>query len=62
MLLWTILALSAAVYCLARGIQDIRERRYIWALLGFASAAALLLTPVQTHAVKLDIPAPASSR
>lgn len=59
MLLWTIVSLGVAAYCLARGILDIRQQRYVWAVLGMAAAAAILLTPVQTHAVKLDLPMPA---
>jgi hypothetical protein len=33
----------------------------VWSALGFLCAAGLILTPVQTHAVKLDFP-PADSR
>ena len=56
MLLWTIVALLVAAYCIARAIWDLRQRQYVWAALGFLSAAAILLTPVQTHAVKFDLP------
>jgi len=36
---------------------DFRAKRLGWAVAGFASAAILLLTPVQTHAIKIDLPA-----
>ncbi|HEX6741077.1 MAG TPA: hypothetical protein VF079_04700 [Sphingomicrobium sp.] len=60
MALWTIMSLGVAAFCVARAIDDLRRRRYAWAALGFVAAAAILLTPVQTHAVKLDLPMPAS--
>jgi hypothetical protein len=62
MLLWTVLALGAAAYCLVRAIQDFRDRKYVWAVVGVLAAAGLLLTPIQTHAVNFDFPPPASSR
>ena len=56
---WTLASLGAVVFCIARAVEDLRHRRYAWAVLGIVSALILLLTPVQTHAVKIDLPAPA---
>jgi len=55
------LLLLPAAFCIARGIADLRARRFVWATLGLAAGALLILTPIPTHAVKLDLP-PASGR
>ena len=59
MWLWTIAALMAVIYCVASGIIHFRQKRYVWAALGFASAAFILFNPIgaETHAVKIDLPA-----
>lgn len=46
----------AAVYALVRGIVDIAQRRYASGAAGIACAALLALTPIATHAVKVDLP------
>ena len=46
----------AALYALARGIVDIAQRRYAWGAVGILCAALLVLTPIATHAVKVDLP------
>jgi hypothetical protein len=56
MLLWSLAALAAILYCVARAILDFRQRKYAWAALGLGSAVVLLLAPVTTHAVKVDLP------
>lgn len=38
------------------GIADLRARRYVWGAVGLVSAGVFLLTPIQTHAVKVDLP------
>jgi hypothetical protein len=53
-------ALIAAIYCVARGIADLRAKRFAWGLMGLLSAAVFLFAPIETHAVKIDFPAPAS--
>lgn len=57
---WNFAALAAAIYCVVKAVIDLRARRYIWGIVGLASAAVFLLTPVQTRAVKIDLPAAAS--
>lgn len=59
-LLWAFATLLAAVYCIIKAIIDLRARRYAWGILGLASAAVFLLAPIQTHAVKMDLPPPAN--
>ena len=53
---WLLASLAATIYCVARAIVDLRQRRYVWAAVGAISAAILLLTPVKTHAVKVELP------
>ena len=60
MIAWTLIALAAPAYCLVRRIVGLRQRNYVWGALGLLSAAALLFTPVQTHAVRMEFPAPAT--
>ena len=61
MTLWIFAALLAGIYCVSRAVVDLRQRKYGWGLFGIVSASILLLTPIQTHAVKFDL-LPASSR
>lgn len=56
--LWMLALAAAGLYCLARGIVDLRARRYGWALAGLVSAAAILTVPIPSHAVKIDLAAP----
>ena len=46
----------AAIYCLARAVVDLRSRRYWWAAAALLSLVGILTVPVQTHAVKIDLP------
>jgi hypothetical protein len=54
MLALTIVAFAVAAYCIVRAVIDLREKKYLWAAFGIFAAAAILLTPIQTHAVKVD--------
>jgi hypothetical protein len=56
MMAWMLAGLVAAIYCIARGIVDLRQRRHVWGALGICIGAFLLLVPEPTHAVKLDLP------
>ena len=58
---FTLLALlAAALYCGCQVVRDRNREQYGWAavgaLVGVAAIAALLLMPVKTHAVKIDLP------
>jgi len=57
-LLWNLAAMAAGLYCIARAVVDLRQRKYAWGVLGLVSAAIFLLTPIQSDVVKLDLPAP----
>ena len=57
----TMIALGiAALYALVRGFMDLKQRRYVWGAAGLSCAIAcgtlLLLTPIPTHAVKVEPP------
>lgn len=54
---WNVAALAAAIYCIAKAVIDLRARRYVWGIIGLLSAVVFLTTPIQTHAVKVDLPA-----
>jgi hypothetical protein len=60
--IWSFLLLLVAIYCIARAVSDIRQKKYAWAAFGLLGAAAILLMPMESHAIKVDLPAPASSR
>ncbi|KIU27214.1 hypothetical protein SR41_11005 [Sphingomonas melonis] len=52
----TIIAITIpALYCLARGIIDLRAHRYGWGLIGVFSAVLLFLILIPTNAIKVDL-------
>jgi putative effector of murein hydrolase len=57
------IALAAALYAAAQSVRDFQRQNLLWGTAGGAVSAALfwvagtiLLTPVETHAVKIDLP------
>jgi uncharacterized membrane protein len=56
--LWFVGLCLVALYCVVRVVLDIRQGRNLWAALGLAATAVIMLAPVpiQTHAVKIDLP------
>ncbi|WP_293968523.1 hypothetical protein [Sphingomonas sp.] len=59
--LWTAVFLGCGLFAIVRGVIDLRDRRYAWGGLGVIAGLGLLLTPIPTHAVKIDLPTPAHS-
>ena len=53
---WMLLMILVAVYCVVQIVRDYRRRDYVMAVAGLACVLLLLLTPIHTHAVKLDLP------
>lgn len=58
-------ALAAALYAAGQTIRDFRQKNVAWGVAGGAVsiallwvAGAILLQPVETHAVKIDLLAP----
>jgi len=56
-LLWSIAAVAAGLYCIARAIEDVRHKRYAWASFGVLSAAIFLFAPMTERSVTVTIPA-----
>ncbi|CAM5315012.1 hypothetical protein [Sphingobium scionense] len=48
--------LFAALVLLARSYVDFRRKEYLWAGICLAGALAILCAPIQSHAVKIDLP------
>ena len=54
---WTFYALWAvAIYCLAQAYRDFRRKDYGWGIIGVAAAVVILLLPISSHAVRIDLP------
>ena len=53
-------ALAVGIFCVIRGVADLRARRYVWGALGVLAGLVLLLTPFATEAVKFDLGPPAT--
>lgn len=53
---WMAAGMIATIYCIVRAAVDLRQKRYVWAAIGACCAALLLLAPIETHAVKIDLP------
>lgn len=53
---WMAALTTVLVYCVAQAIRDFHAKRYGWAAAAAIAAALLLLMPMQTHAVKVDLP------
>lgn len=51
-----IILVLAGIYCLARGVMDLRAKRWVWGVLGLASGIAIMAAPVPTQ-VQVTLPA-----
>ena len=61
MTLWSWVGLTVGIFCIVRGAVDLRQRKHAWGALGIlAGLTFILLTPIQTHAVKLDLIVPSN--
>jgi hypothetical protein len=58
--MWAIAMLAVAAYCFARGIADLRQRRFVWGALGVLAGVIIVTMPIQSHAVKFDLLPPAN--
>jgi len=57
MTFWTAAFLVATVYCIVRGVADLRQRKYVWGAAGILSVAILVLMPIPAHVTKWDVEA-----
>jgi drug/metabolite transporter (DMT)-like permease len=55
---WAFALMLAGVFCIVRGVADLRRRRYVWGVLALVAAAVILSAPMPTTSLVLDIPAP----
>jgi hypothetical protein len=55
--LWFWAGLAAAIYCLARGIMDLRQGAVAWGVIGIASAVVIVSTPNPAHILSIHVPA-----
>ncbi|WP_420144076.1 hypothetical protein [Sphingobium sp.] len=54
--LWFIALLGVALYCIVQAVRDIRAKNYIWSVIAAIAGVLILAMPVQTTAVKIDLP------
>lgn len=56
-LAWTfVLVLIAAPYCIARGIADIRQRRYGWGVVGLLIGIVLAASLFISTSIRVELP------
>lgn len=51
-----IILVLAGIYCLARGVMDLRAKRWVWGILGLVSGIAIMAAPIPTP-VEITLPA-----
>lgn len=51
-----IILVLAGLYCLARGVMDLRAKRWVWGALGLAAGIAIMAAPIPTQ-VQVQVPA-----
>lgn len=56
--IWILMPYVIGIYCSAQAVGDFRAKRYGWAVAGALFAVVLFVSgfPVQTHAVKVEMP------
>ena len=57
---WTMAAFAVAFYCIARGIADLRQRKFLWGAAGILCGLAIMSVPIEVRAVKYDLIPPAN--
>ena len=45
-----------ALFCLAVGIREVRRKDYIWAVTAFVVAGLVIIIPIPSHALKVELP------
>lgn len=54
--IWLIGLPFTAFFCMGRAIMDFRQRRFVWAGLGIASAILIMTVPIPSHSVTVNLP------
>jgi hypothetical protein len=55
---WMLALGAAGCFCVVRGIVGLRRFRYTGGALGLISGAVILLVPIPSHAVQVDLIGP----
>ena len=55
---WYIAAAATALFCTIRAVVDLRQRRYAWGAVGLLLGLAVVLTPLPTQSIRVEIPPP----
>jgi hypothetical protein len=55
-LMIVLIFLFVILYCLVQAIRDYKRRNFVWAGIGVLCAIGLLAMPIETHAVRIDLP------
>ncbi len=53
---WLLIPLFVSVYCMIQTVRDLRRRNYLVAALGAVCVLLLWLVPIESNAIKLDLP------
>jgi uncharacterized membrane protein HdeD (DUF308 family) len=55
-----IILVLAGLYCLARGVMDLRAKRWIWGALGIVAGIGIMAAPIPTE-VQVTLPSGGSA-
>ena len=53
---WLLIPVFVSVYCMIQMVRDLRRRNYLFAALGAVCVLLLWLVPIESNAIKLDLP------
>ena len=53
---FVVLTLVTALFCIARGITDIRQRRFVWGGVGLLIGIVVASSLIASTSIKLDLP------
>ncbi|MCI4591036.1 hypothetical protein MOK15_13160 [Sphingobium sp. BYY-5] len=51
-----VILVLAGLYCLARGVVDLRAKRWVWGVLGLAAGIAIMAAPIPAQ-IQVEVPA-----
>ena len=54
--MWPWLGLAVGIFCIVRGVADVRERRRLWGAAGIIAGLILILTPIPGGEIRLELP------
>ncbi len=51
-----VILVLAGLYCLARGVMDLRAKRWVWGVLGIVAGIGIMVAPIPTE-IQVQLPA-----